>query len=251
MPLLSFLLIHFNDMKQNMGTRIHKLDCNELSEGLQIVESPPPYTQQAIESDWRYEIIEIQPLNQNSNRYGFVIGGGIDIITGPQIIITHIDYCPTPSNDNGRTKLQLFDRILSINNISLIGVTHDYAARTFASFQGQPISLHIYRLNPRHIEHIDLILPSDISNPPLGITITGGLEYNPDDPGLFITQIDQDGLLGSTNRFHIGDRLLEIKTNYTSANLQYVTHALGIQLIRRICQDSKRVTLIISHRPIS
>lgn len=241
-------------MKQYMGAYIHKSDRNELSQGIKIVEPsppPPPYSQQAIESDWRHEIIEIKPLNNNVNKYGFVISGGIDNITGPSITITHIDYCSKSLIDNGRTKLQLFDRILSINNISLIHVTHDEAVRTFSSFQDQLISLHIYRLNPRYIEHIDLILPLNMSNQLLGITITGGLDYNPDDPGLFITQIDPDGLLGLTNRFHINDRLLEIKTNYTSANLQWVTHSLGIQLIRRICQDSKRVTFIVSRRPIT
>lgn len=235
-------------MKQYIGTYLELSKDNK-----QIVEPPPPppYSEQAIDSDWRHEIIEIQPLNNNFNKYGFVISGGIDNENGPSITITHIDYCSKSSVDNGRTKLQLFDRILSINNISLIDVTHDEAVQIFSSFKSQSIRLHIYRLNPRYIEHIDLVLPLDMSNQSLGITITGGLDYNSEDPGLFITDIDPNGLLGSTNQFHLDDRLLEIKTNSTSANLQMVTHSLGIQLIRRICQDSKRVTFIVSHRTIS
>jgi len=236
-------------MKQNIE--------NKISNGIQslhVNELPPPYSQQAIESDWKHEIIEIKSLNNNLNKYGFVISGGIDTENGPSIVITHIDYCSKLSFDNGRTKLRLFDRILSINNINLIHVTHNEAVRIFSLAQGQSIKLHIYRLNPLHIEHINLILLSDMSNQSLGITITGGFDNNIDDPGLFITHIDPNGLLAlitKKNQIRIGDRLLEIKTNYTSANLQWVTHSIGVQLIRRICQDNKRVTLILSHRTIS
>jgi hypothetical protein len=239
-------------MKQYIGTHLHIPDRNKLTDGTQILHvnesSPPPYSSQAIESDWKHEIIDIQPLKDNLNKYGFAISGGIDTENGPSIVIIHIDYCSKSSFDNGRTKLRLFDRILSINNINLTHVTHDEAARAFSSAQGQSIKLHLYRLNPLHIDQIDLILPSNMSDQTLGITIKGGLDNNIEDPGLFLTHIDPHGLLGSTNQFHIGDRLLEIKTNYTSANLRWVTHAFGIQLIRRICQDNKRVTFIVSHR---
>ncbi|CAF3657910.1 unnamed protein product [Adineta steineri] len=245
-------------MKQQIGTYFHILDRNNLSDGthiLHIKELPPPYssleTQQAIVDDWKEKFIEIQPLYGHLNKYGFVISGGIDTENGSAIVITHIDYCSDSSLDNGRTHLQLFDRILSINNIDLTQVTHDDAVQTFSLFQGQPIVLHIRRLNPVNIEHIDILLPYDISNQSLGITITGGIDNNIEDPGLFITQIDPNGLLASitkNNQLQIGDRLLEIKTNYTSANLQWVTHSMGVQLIRRICQDNKRITLVVAHR---
>lgn len=210
---------------------------------------PPDYSSQAIDSDWKHEMIEIQSLDDHGNKYGFVISGGIDNENGPWIIITHIDHCSKPSSsswDNGRTKLELFDRILSVNNIRLIDVTHDEAVRAFSSTPGQSITLHISRLNPRSIQHIDCVLPSDMSNRSLGICIRGGLDTNMDDPGLFLTHIDPQGVLGSNDGFRLGDRLLEIRTNYTSANLRYISHSLGIQLIRRISQDSKRVTFVVS-----
>ena len=230
-------------MKQYIESTLQTFDQHD--------SSPPAYSQQAIDSDWKHEIIELQPVNSLDNKFSFVISGGIDHQNGPWIIITHIDYCTKSSPDNGRTKLQLFDRILSVNDISLTHVTHDEAVQAFSSIQGQTIKLHIYRLNPPLIEHIDCILPSDMSNRPLGISIRGGLDHNIEDPGLFITHIDPYGSLGSIEGFCIGDRLLEIKTNYTSADLRYVTHSLGIQLIRRISQDSKRVTFVISHARIS
>jgi C-terminal processing protease CtpA/Prc len=241
-------------MKHYIGTDLHILNRNELSGGTQILyinelSPPPPYSQQAIGSDWKHEIIEIEPLNDNLNKYGFVITGGIDTRDGSSIVITHIDHCSKSSLDNGRTKLRLFDRIFSLNDINLINVTHDEAVRAFSSSQGQSIKLHICRLNPLHIEHIDFILPSDMSNQSLGITIRGGSDNNIEDPGLFIIDINPNGLLANS-QIRIGDRLLEIKTNHTSANLQYVTHSIGIQLIRRICQDNKRVTLIVSHRTV-
>lgn len=215
--------------------------------------SPPPYSQQAADSDWKHEIIEIQPLDNHENKYGFVISGGTDSYNGPWIIITHIEHCSKSSLDNGRTKLQLFDRILSMNNIHLTNVTHDEAVQAFSSTHGQSIQLHIHRLNPRLIEYIDCILPSDMSNRSLGLCIRGGLDNNNniDDPGLFITYIDPQSILGLLDKFRLGDRLLEIRTNYTSANLRYISHALGIELIRRTCQDSKRVTFVISRAPIS
>jgi hypothetical protein len=245
-----------------MGTYLHILDRNELSDGTQILhvkELPPPYSsleptlqqqQQSIESDWKDEFIEIKPMKNEVNKYGFVISGGIDTENGPGIVITHIDYCSKPSLDNGRTHLRLFDRILSINDIDLTHITHDDAARVFCLVQGQSILLHIRRLSPSHIEHIDIVMPSDISDQSLGISIKGGCDKGIEDSGLFISYIDPNGLLASMatkNQLQIGDRLLEIKTNYTSANLEWVTHLMGAELIRRICQDNKRVTLVVAH----
>ncbi|CAF4057444.1 unnamed protein product [Rotaria sp. Silwood2] len=250
-------------MKQHIGTYLHILNRNELSDGTQLLhvkELPPPYSSidrqqyQSIENYWTDEIIEIKPLNNNLNRYGFTISGGIDTEHGPSIVITHIDYCSKSSFDNGRTNLRLFDRILSINTINLTNVTHDEAVQAFSSTQGQPISLHIRRLNPAHIEHVDITIPSDLLNQPLGITVSGGLDRNTEDSGLFISHIDPNGLLATltnNNQLCIGDRLLEIKTNCTSANLQWVTHSMGVELIRRICQDNKHVTLVVVHRALA
>ncbi|CAF1008064.1 unnamed protein product [Rotaria sordida] len=253
----------FNDMTQHIGTYLHILNRNEFSDGTQLLhvkELPPPYSSierqqdQSIENDWKDEFIEVKPLNNNLNRYGFTISGGIDTEHGPSIVITYIDYCSKLSFDNGRTNLRLFDRILSINDINLSNVAHDEAVQAFSLAQGQPISLHIRRLNPIDIEHIDIIMPSDALNQRLGITITGGLDRNTEDSGLFISHIDPNGLLATltkNNQFRIGDRLLEIKTNYTSANLQWVTHLKGIELIRRICQDNKHVTFVVAHRNLT
>lgn len=233
-------------MTKDLDFYSHQFDYN-------IQSSPPAYSEQAIDSDWKHEIIEIKSLNQNSNEYGFVIRGGIDTVDNSPIVITDIDSYSNSLLDNGRTKLRLFDRILSINNTDLTEVTHDQAVQAFSLSQGQIIKLHIYRLNPLNIEYIDVKFPFDITDQKLGITITGGVDRNNQDPGLFITQIDSNGLLASITKhkqFHIGDRLLEIRTNYTSANLQWVKHSTGIELIRRICQDSRRVTFIVSHRKI-
>ena len=251
-------------MKKSIGSYLHILSRNELSDGTQILHvnefsspsssSPPPYTEQAHDSDWKHEIIEIKPLNDQLNKYGFVISGGIDTANGLSIVITHIDSCSNICLDNGRTKLRLFDCILSVNDINLKHVTHDEAVQAFSLFQGQSIKLHIYRLNPLDIDHIDLILPSDFLEQPLGIRVNGGIDNinnDSDDPGLFITYIDPHGLLASLtrqNQLRVGDRLLEIKSNYTSANLQWITLSTGTELIRRICQDHRRVTLIVSHR---
>lgn len=249
-------------MKQQMNTYLHILNRNELSDGTQILhvkELPPPYSsietqQQSIESDWKDEIIKIKPMINDTMKYGFVIDGGIDTENGPSIVITHIEYCSQLSLDNGRTNLRLFDQILSINDVDLTHITHDTAAHVFSLFKGQPILLYIRRLCPRHIEHIEMVMPSDISNQLLGITLSGGSDNNGNDPGLFITHIDSNGLLASLtkkNQLRIGDRLLEIKTSYTSANLQRVTHLAGVQLIRRICQENKRVTLVVAHQASS
>ncbi|CAF3169532.1 unnamed protein product [Rotaria socialis] len=254
-------------MEQHIGAYLHVINRNQLSDGTQVLhvtELPPPYSlidgeqqehhHQSIDNDWKDEIIEIKPMQDNLNRYGFTISGGIDSEYGRAIVITQIDHCSKSSLDNGRTKLRFFDRILSINNINLTYATHDKAVQAFSSAHGKPLSLHIRRLNPVHIEYIDVVLPTDVLNQSLGINIIGGLDENDEDSGLFLTYIDPNGLLGSTikrNQLRVGDRLLEIKTNYTSANLQWVTHAMGVKLIQRICQDHKRVTLIVAHRNLA
>ena len=246
-------------MKQRMSTYLHVLDYNLLPDGTQMLhvnELPPPYSaighdQQTIDDDWNEITVDVQPLNTDPTRYGFVISGGTDTDNGSSIVITQIEHCSRLSWDNGRTKLRLFDRISSINGINLIRVTHEEAVQAFLSVQRRPISLRLSRLDPRHVEHIELIVPFDQSNQTLGITIVGGLDSDSDDPGLFINQIDPTGLLASitnSNQLRVGDRLLEIKTNYTSANLQWVSHSMGIQMIRRTCQDSTRITLVVAHR---
>ena len=245
-------------MLQQLGTYLHILDRNELSDGSQILhvkELPPPYSsceqQQSADSDWKDDLIAIKPVSDRSSKYGFIISGGTDMEHGPSIVVTHIEHCSTSCPDNGRSHLRLFDRILAINNVDLTHVTHDEAVQAFSLFQGQHITLRIRRLNPARIEHIDFVLPTDSIDEPLGFSIGGGLDEQSVDGGLYITYIDPNGLLASTtktNQLQIGDRLLEIKTNYTSANLQRVTHSTAVQLIRRICQDSRRVTLVVAHQ---
>ncbi|CAF1675575.1 unnamed protein product [Adineta ricciae] len=244
-------------MKQHQRTYLHVLERNNLTDGtqvLQVEEIPPPYSicvQQSMENEWIDEIIELKPLSRHKDKYGFVISGGIDTSNGQAIVITHIEHSSKTLEDNGRSKLRLFDRILSINDTDLRRVTHDVAARAFSSLQGQCITLRVCRLNPAYIEHVELTIPLGSEDEPLGITIHGGLDEENDDCGLFITQIDSNGLLAlntKKNQVQVGDRLLEIKTNYTSANLQWVTHYTAAQLIRRICQDSRRITLIVAHR---
>jgi len=211
--------------------------------------SPPPYSSQSSNSDWKYEIIEVKSLKDRTNRYGFSINGGRNRIKDPWIVISHID---SPSNyltDNGRHQLRLFDRILAVNDINFDQIHHDNAVRVFADNQQDPIKLYISRLNPRNIESIDVTFPSDSIERPLGVTISGGLDNNnQNDPGLFITRIKPNGFLGSYKQFSVNDRLLEIKTNSTSVNLQWLTHSRAIDLIKRICLDDRHVTFVVSHK---
>ncbi|UJR23289.1 hypothetical protein I4U23_026305 [Adineta vaga] len=249
-------------MKKQQRTYHHIFDrnkCTDDTQNLYLEESPPPpysscvqqQQQQPIENDWKDEIIEITPLSDFSNKYGFVISGGIDTIDGRAIVITHIEHCSNALKDNGRSKLRLFDRILSMNRFDFTHITHDNAAQAFSCIQGQCITLHIRRVNPLHIEYVDFLLTTDSEDQPLGITIRGGLDEANDDCGLFITQIDPNGFIAlntKKNQVQIGDRLLEIKTNRTSANLQWVTHSMAAQLIRQICNNSRRVTLVVARR---
>lgn len=247
-------------MEQHTNAYLHILDRNQLSDGTQLLhvkEVPPPYSSvvrqqyQSTDNDWKDEFIEIQPLQNNLHKYGFTISGGVDTEYGSPIVITHIDHCSNSEPNNGRTELRLFDRILSVNDINLTDITHNEAARVFSSARGRSVLLHIRRLNPAHIEAIDVIMPVNTFDQPLGISITGGLEENSADPGLFIDFIDPNGLLASitvNNQLHVGDRLLEIKTNHTSANLQWVARSEGVQLIQRICHDHKYVTFVVARQ---
>ena len=246
-------------MTQHQGTYLHILDRNRLPDGTELLhvdEVPPPYStleneDRSIESDWKVMNVEIQPMPDYRDKYGFAISGGIDTDEGSPIVITHIESASKTSFDNGRANLSLFDRIQSINGIDLTDVTHDKAARAFSLTQGQSISLGIRRLNPKNIEHIDFSIPSSRSKEPLGMTINGGLESHTDDPSLYITNIDPDGLLASVtkkNQLRKGDRLLEIRTNHTTVNLRWITRSKGGQLIRRTCQDHPRLTLVVAHQ---
>jgi hypothetical protein len=254
----------WNSNKQQINYDVHlnTLDRNRVSIGNEVTHAdewlppPPPYSSllgndASDNSDWKDMFIEIQPLNNCQDKYGFAISGGIDSIEHVPIIITHIQYCSSSSFDNGRTRLRLFDRICSVNGIDMTHVRHDEAAQIFSSMERQTILLHIRRLDPTHVEHVELFIGSHRSNEPLGITLTGGLGNNVDDSGLFITHIDRDGLLASltnNNQIRMNDRLLEIKTNSIRVDLRSITRAKASRWIRRICNDDARVTLVVAHR---
>lgn len=241
-------------------THFHVVRRDCLPDGtelLQVNELPPPYesivdTQRVIEDDWSKLSIEIQPLINSQGRYGFSIAGGKDTDDGPTIVISHIDSPSRFSNDdNGRSNLRLFDQICSINGLDLTCVNHEDAANAFTLQRGRMISLSIRRLQPRFIEHIDVIIAPDRSQDPLGLTIVGGITDVTDDPGIFIGKIASNGVLSpfaKTNQLRIGDRLLEIRTNRIKINLRWITRLKAAEFLRNICDNHSRVTLVVAHR---
>lgn len=246
-------------MMHRKGTYLQVLDRNRLPDGTEVLhvdEIPPPYAalehqDRSIETDWKELTVDIEPMPDDQDKYGFAISGGSDTTEGSSVVITNIQSTSPTSYDNGRAKLSLFDRIQSINGDDVTDISHDEAVEAFSSAQGRPISLRIRRLDPKNVEHIEFFLPSSRSNEPLGMSIKGGSDTDSDDPGLFISSIDSTGFLASVtkkNQLRPGDRLLEIRTNHTSVNLRWITSVRASELIRRTCQDHPRLTLVVAHR---
>ena len=243
-------------MRQASGRYIQVLNRNRLSDGTEVLhidEMPPPYStlETNDDDDWKEFFLDLQPMANLKGKFGITISGGIETKDGPSVFINHIEPCSSTSLENGRSQLKIFDEILSINGLELTGLYHDQVAQYFTQNHGQRIRLGIRRLEPRYVEHVDFLVPQHRLHEPLGLVLSGGLESESDDPGLFIKRIDHRGLLASItkpNQIRVGDRLLEVKTNYTASNLQRLSQTKGVELIRRTFQDHERITLVVAHQ---
>ena len=158
------------------------------------------------------------------------------------IVITNI------FNNDG--SLNLFDIILSFNDINFTNITKEIAQYIINAHQGKQIKLNIRRLQPTILETIEINLNTKnfLHTSKLGFIINGGIRKNNlSDPGLFIVGIKPNSLAAINGRLRIGDRLMEISNTYTTINLQCIDFNIALKLIKRMRKESTFLTIIVAH----
>lgn len=228
------------------------------------------------DADWQYEDIE---LERGGSGLGFSIAGGTDnphIGTDTSIYITKLIPGGAASADG---RLQVNDCIVSVNDVSVVDVTHALAvealkkagnhvklhvrrragARTAASaaaaapnsastasvgapIQTQPLGSSAnaaVKVEPKVME-IDLLK----GGKGLGFSIAGGIgnQHIPGDNGIYVTKIMEGGAAQVDGRLSIGDKLIAVHANGVEKNLENVNHEEAVATLKAV-QDS--VVLVV------
>lgn len=191
--------------------------------------------------EWEYEEIT---LERGATGLGFSIAGGTDIPhigDDPSIFITKLIEGGTAVADG---RLRTNDIIVSVNGLSTVNVTHAQSVDALKK-AGKTVHLVVKRLRAPAEEVVQLI---DLvkGNKGLGFSIAGGIgnQHVPDDNGIFITKIIEDGAAHQDGRLAVGDRLLAVN----DANLENVAHETAVAALKA---TKERVKLMVAKPYVS
>lgn len=182
---------------------------------------------------------------------GFSIAGGTDnphIGTDTSIYITKLIPGGAASADG---RLQVNDCIVSVNDVSVVDVTHALAVEALKK-AGNNVRLNVRRrgafkapLAPGPVSAPIQTQPlGSVSSPPvksepkvleidlvkggkgLGFSIAGGIgnQHIPGDNGIYVTKIMDGGAAQVDGRLSIGDKLIAVHANGSEKNLENVNH---------------------------
>lgn len=189
---------------------------------------------------WEYEDIA---LVRGSTGLGFSIAGGTDnphINLDASIYITKVIPGGAAYADG---RLQVNDCIVSVNEMSVVNVTHGEAVDALKK-AGDRVTLHIRRKRPPaqapKLEEIDLVKGSK----GLGFSIAGGIgnQHIPGDNGIYVTKIMDGGAAHVDGRLAVGDKLIAVRTSEGERNLENVVHEEAVATLKAI---TNKATLIV------
>ncbi|CAF4027581.1 unnamed protein product, partial [Rotaria sordida] len=205
--------------------------------------SPTDITQLNYDDHWQE--IEIDLDRPPGIGLGFSIAGGTDtpcISDSPAVVVTRITEGGLADRDQ---RLKLHDIILRVNTMDFTHIEHQAAVDGLKA-AGNHVNLLIRRLAPPIMEEIQLNKPP---NAHLGFSIAGGIshEHVKGDYGIFITNIIPGGIADKNGRLKVGDRLMHVQSLKTGYDLQFVEHKHAVESIRRACDESQTITLLVGH----
>lgn len=105
-----------------------------------------------------------------------------------------------------------FSRILQVNDVSVVEVTHAMAVDALKK-AGNIVKLNVKRRRPANgMKSIDIDLVKGSKG--LGFSIAGGIgnQHIPGDNGIYVTKIMDGGAAGVDGRLAIGDKLIAVRT---------------------------------------
>ncbi len=154
------------------------------------------------------DVMEIEFERSATGGLGFSIAGGTDDPVDESdnfIYVTQIIE-GGPAKLDGR--LQVGDRLLTVNGVDLNNVTHDEAVRAL-KLDSQRVKLLIFRMLNVTMKVSEISFPKGAGG--LGFSISGGLDdMDSDDPSIYVTQIIPGGSAERDGRLCVGDRIVEV-----------------------------------------
>ncbi|ESO01354.1 hypothetical protein HELRODRAFT_192304 [Helobdella robusta] len=198
--------------------------------------------------------IEVVHLNKGLGPLGLSIVGGRDQTNHPfgefcgdgnsddedfGVFISRVSAGGVASNSS----LKIGDRILSVNNVNLMNVTHAEAVKHLSSAVG--VVKLVVRKDPQPLNLQEVTLVKEEHDEKLGISIRGGHRSksgnpaNPKDEGIFISKIHNPGLAYRDGRLKVGQRILEV--NHQS--ILGLTHQESVSALKSPHSDS--LTLVV------
>ncbi|XP_037919256.1 disks large 1 tumor suppressor protein isoform X3 [Hermetia illucens] len=206
----------------------------------QMAHTPAASNDMKVNGDDRWHYFDIT-LERGNSGLGFSIAGGTDnphIGTDTSIYITKLIPGGAAATDG---HLMINDIIVSVNNVSVVDVTHASAVDALKK-AGNTVKLHIKRKQPPAgpVIEIDLVKGSK----GLGFSIAGGIgnQHIPGDNGIYVTKIMEGGAAHVDGRLEIGDKLIAVRNNSNDKNLENVTHEQAVAALKSI---TDKVTLVI------
>ncbi|CAF3465528.1 unnamed protein product [Rotaria sp. Silwood1] len=237
-----------NSKRQTTPTPFSQM--TDVTDGIQTnrlittgLNSPTDITQFNYDDHWQE--IEIDLERPPNVGLGFSIAGGTDtpcISDSPAVVVTRITEGGLADRDQ---RLKLHDIILRVNSMDFTRIEHQAAVDGLKA-AGNHVNLLIRRLAPPIMEEIQLNKPPNAN---LGFSIAGGIshEHVKGDYGIFITNIIPGGIADKNGRLKVGDRLMHVQSLKNAYDLQFVEHKHAVESIRRACDESQTITLLVGH----
>lgn len=135
-----------------------------------------------------------------------------------------------------------------MNDVSVVDVPHASAVEALKK-AGNLVKLNIKRKKTTSggsggggskVTEIDLVKGAK----GLGFSIAGGIgnQHIPGDNGIYVTKIMEGGAAGVDGRLSIGDKLIVVRTNAFTKNLENVSHEDAVATLKSI---TDKVTLVV------
>ncbi|EGD82648.1 PSD-95 alpha [Salpingoeca rosetta] len=177
-------------------------------------------------------------LHRHEGGFGFSIAGGTDLpVAGDDtaIYITHIVPDSAADRDG---RLQIGDRLLEVNGLSVVNVEHAVAAEAIRN-SGEYVDIIVARITEQVEETLEIEFERGAGG--LGFSIAGGIDdpENAHDPSIYVVEIIPNASADRDGRLRKGDRILEVN----GESCEQVTHSEAVQLLQA---DTPTVRLLVS-----
>eukprot|EP00038_Savillea_parva_P011195 m.195756 g.195756 ORF g.195756 m.195756 type:complete len:1021 (-) comp19622_c0_seq1:32-3094(-) len=196
------------------------------------------------------DVLEIE-FEHTTEGLGFLIQGGLDsrVVQGDNsIYVTRIVDSGAAHRDG---RLHVDDRLIEVNGVSMVGVTHSEAVAALMLSLGTRVHMVVSRLPTQHEEIFTIDFP--ITENGLGFSVLGGSDqsnhqaYGDADSAILVNRVLVGGSAAADGRLQYGDRILEVNGH----SFMGVTHESAVNVLSSIeGHVVLKIARVIDHRDL-